>query len=91
MQTKIVSKNFEIPRSHTMDIALKNGRYTSLDRLFMYKPQEVIDVISQSGLRGKGGGGAGAAGKWQLASDQDGIKYVVVQVGLFAGNFPCSN
>jgi len=78
MQTKIVSKNFEIPRSHTMDVALKNGRYTSLDRLFTYKPQEVIDTIRESGLRGKGGGGAGAAGKWQLASDHDGIKYVVV-------------
>ncbi|MCW8822351.1 MAG: NADH-quinone oxidoreductase subunit NuoF [Sulfurovum sp.] len=78
MQTKIVSKNFEIPQSHTMDVALKNGRYASLDRLFTNKPQEVIDVISKSGLRGKGGGGAGAAGKWQLASDHDGIKYVVV-------------
>lgn len=78
MQTRIVSKNFEIPQSHTMDVALKNGRYTSLDKLFTYKPQEVIDTISQSGLRGKGGGGSCAAGKWQLASDHNGIKYVVV-------------
>lgn len=78
MQTKIVSKNFDIPQSHTIDVALKNARYTSLNRLFAYKPQEVIDIISESGLRGKGGGGAVAATKWQLASDHHGIKYVVV-------------
>ncbi len=78
MQTKIVSKNFDIPLSHTMDVALKNGRYTSLDRLFTYKPQQVIDTIKASGLRGKGGGGAYTGNKWQLASDHHGIKYVVV-------------
>ena len=78
MQTKIVSKNFEIPQSHTIDVALKNGRYASLDRLFTYKPQKVIDTIKESGLRGKGGGGACAGTKWKLASDHNGIKYVVV-------------
>lgn len=78
MQTKIVSKNFDIPLSHTMDVALKNGRYASLDRLFTYKPQQVIDTIKASGLRGKGGGGAYAGNKWQLTSDHHGIKYVVV-------------
>jgi len=78
MQTKIVSKNFEIPFSHTIEVALKNGRYASLDKVFSYKPQELIDIIKQSGLRGKGGGGAPAGGKWQLASDFKGIKYLVV-------------
>jgi NADH-quinone oxidoreductase subunit F len=61
-----------------MDVALQNGRYTSLDRLFTYKPQEVIDLISQSGLRGKGGGGALAGIKWQLTSDHEGVKYLVI-------------
>lgn len=78
MQTKIVSKNFEIPLSHTIDVALENGRYSSLHKLFTYNPQEVIDIIKASGLRGKGGGGAPAGGKWQLAHDYAGIKYLVV-------------
>lgn len=78
MQTKIVSKNFEIPLSHTIDVALKNGRYSSLHKLFTYNPQEVIEIIKASGLRGKGGGGAPAGGKWQLAHDYAGIKYLVV-------------
>lgn len=78
MITKVVSKNFDIPNSFKIDVALKNDRYSSLDKLFDYSPQEVIDIIAQSGLRGKGGGGAAAGGKWQLASDHDGVKYLVV-------------
>ena len=42
------------------------------------KPQDVIDVISKSGLRGRGGGGFPTGRKWQFAADQPaGKKYVV--------------
>ena len=34
MQTKIVSKNFDIPQANTLEIALKNGRYASLEKLY---------------------------------------------------------
>lgn len=78
MITKIVSKNFEIKNSFKIDVALENGRYTALEKLDKYTPQELIDIIAQSGLRGKGGGGAPAGGKWQLASDYEGTKYLVV-------------
>jgi len=78
MITKLVSKNFEIKDSFKIDVALENGRYSCLDALFKKKPQEIIDIVAESGLRGKGGGGALAGGKWQLASDHKGIKYLVV-------------
>lgn len=42
------------------------------------KPQEVIDEISKSGLRGRGGAGFPAGKKWQFAYDQKSdIKYVI--------------
>lgn len=78
MQTKIVSKNFEISHANTLEVALAHGRYTSLEKLSAYKPQEVIDIVKNSGLRGKGGGGAPAGAKWQLAFDFEGTKYLVV-------------
>lgn len=78
MITKIVSKNFEIKNSHTIDVALANGRYSCLDKLFSHTPQEVIDVIKKSGLRGKGGGGAPTGNKWQIVSDWEGTKFVVI-------------
>ncbi len=41
-------------------------------------PQQVIDEISRSGLRGRGGGGFPTGRKWQFAADQPaGKKYVV--------------
>ena len=78
MQTKIVSKNFELSGSETFKVAFENGRYASLEKLFKHEPQEVIDIVDKSGLRGKGGGGAPAGAKWQLASSYGGRNYLVV-------------
>lgn len=66
MMVKIVSKNFDIPLSHTLKVARENGRYASLSKLFSMSPNEVIDEVEKSGLRGKGGGGAHTGEKWRL-------------------------
>ena len=66
MIVKIVSKNFDIPFSHTLDVARKNGRYASLEKLFSMTFDEVISEVEKSGLRGKGGGGAFTGEKWRL-------------------------
>lgn len=71
MLTKIVSKNFEIPNSHKLEVALKNGRYSSIDKLFTMKPEEVTAEVTKSGLRGKGGGGAACGPKWELMPPVD--------------------
>ena len=63
MITKIVSKNFDIPNSHKLEVALANGRYSSIDKLFTMKPEEVTAEVTASGLRGKGGGGAACGPK----------------------------
>lgn len=66
MIVKIVSKNFDIPLSHTLKVARENGRYASLSKLFSMSPNEVIGEVEKSGLRGKGGGGAHTGEKWRL-------------------------
>ncbi|WP_419673351.1 NADH-quinone oxidoreductase subunit NuoF [Aliarcobacter butzleri] len=71
MLTKIVSKNFDIPNSHKLEVALANGRYSSIDRLFTMKPEEVTAEVTKSGLRGKGGGGAACGPKWELMPPVD--------------------
>lgn len=41
-------------------------------------PQEVVDEVKKSGLRGRGGGGFPTGKKWQFAADQPkGDKYVI--------------
>ena len=66
MIVKIVSKNFDIKDSHKLDVALQHGRYASLKKLFSMTPDEVTTEVCNSGLRGKGGGGAATGAKWQL-------------------------
>jgi NADH-quinone oxidoreductase subunit F len=68
---KIVSRKFDIPGSHTLQAVLPYGAYSSLSRGFFMQPQEIVDMIDASGLRGKGGGGAPAGAKWRLMPQDD--------------------
>lgn len=78
-QMRIALRNcgFIDPENIEEYIAL-NG-YTALaDSLLHKRPEEVIDVIKRSGLRGRGGGGFPTGKKWELAGKQKAdMKYVV--------------
>lgn len=68
---KIVSKNFDIPDSHKLEVALKHGRYESVYKAFSMKPDDITEEVCKSGLRGKGGGGAACGPKWKLMPPVD--------------------
>lgn len=79
MIVKLVSRNFDIPNAHTLEVARANGRYASLEHLFKMTPEEAICEVEQSGLRGKGGGGALTGEKWRLIpSKNDKPVYLVI-------------
>ena len=71
MIVKIESKFFDVENSHKIGIAIKNGRYSSLNKIFEMSPENVVEEVDKSGLRGKGGGGAPAGKKWQLMQGYD--------------------
>lgn len=55
-----------------------DGYMALADSLLNKTPEEVIDVIKRSGLRGRGGGGFPTGKKWELAHKQQAdMKYVV--------------
>ena len=55
-----------------------DGYMALADSLLHKKPEEVIDVIKRSGLRGRGGGGFPTGLKWEFANKQKAdMKYVV--------------
>jgi len=57
---------------------IANGGYEGLAKAVRMKPQEVIDEIKKSGLRGRGGAGFPTGIKWQFCHDTPGdIKYVI--------------
>jgi NADH-quinone oxidoreductase subunit F len=71
MVVKVVSKKFDIPNYHQLEVAQKNGAYSSIEKLFTMTPDDVIDEVVNSGLRGKGGGGAACGPKWKLMPKDD--------------------
>ncbi len=78
MTTKLVSKNFDVKDSHKLEVAKKNGVYKSIDKLFKMKPEDVVQEVCDSGLRGKGGGGAYCGDKWKLLPDDGREVYLIV-------------
>ncbi len=56
------------------------GGYAALEKaLCQMKPEEVVGLVKESGLRGRGGGGFPSGNKWEFTRNApDPVKYVVV-------------
>lgn len=78
-QTRIVLENCGHIDAEHVEEAIAVGGYKALEKaLFEMTPQEVIDEILESNLRGRGGGGFQTGYKWkQVAGQKEKIRYVV--------------
>lgn len=78
-QKRIALRNCGRINPEDIDEYLAFDGYSGLAKVLSeMKPQEVVDEIKNSGLRGRGGGGFPAGVKWQFAADQDCLeKYVI--------------
>ena len=59
---------------------IANGGYQGLMKALTMKPEEVLDIIKRSGLRGRGGGGFPTGTKWEMLSKSplvDGEKFMI--------------
>jgi NADH-quinone oxidoreductase subunit F len=66
-ETKVLSKNFGLKDSWTLAVAKKNGAYKSLEKVLKdMSPEEVIEEVKTSRLRGRGGAGFPAGLKWSF-------------------------
>jgi NADH-quinone oxidoreductase subunit F len=63
---KIVSRKFEFEGSHTLAVAKEHNGYRTLSKIKEYSQQQMIQIIKDSMLRGKGGGGAPTGSRWEL-------------------------
>lgn len=78
-QTRLVLKNCGHIDAENINEYLAVGGYQALRKvLFTMEPSEVIQVISDSNLRGRGGGGFPTGYKWQqVARQAEKVRYVV--------------
>ncbi len=66
MQVKILSAKFDIKDANKIKVAKKHGAYSTLDKVFSMPPEDVIELVKNSGLRGRGGAGFPAGVKWSF-------------------------
>ena len=77
-QTRVVLRNCGVINPENIDEYIAMDGYQALIKvLTKMQPQEVIDVVLDSGLRGRGGAGFPTGRKWQFTKNAVGdVKYV---------------
>jgi NADH-quinone oxidoreductase subunit F len=74
----ILTKHVREPNGHTLDFYLRHDGYEALRKALGMAPDQVIDVVKASGLRGRGGAGFPTGMKWQFVDKKSPRpKYIV--------------
>ena len=80
-QYRLLLDSIRLIDPHNIEDYIASGGYSALSRaLFEMDPDEVVQEIKKSGLRGRGGAGFSTARKWEAcrnAPTHDGIRYVI--------------
>lgn len=75
---KILLKNIGQPDSHHLDRYIKTGGYQGIKAALQLKPDEIIQMMKDAGLRGRGGAGFSTGLKWSfIPKDPTLPKYLV--------------
>ncbi len=75
----IILRNVGVPSSWDIDVALAHGDYQALPKaLAELQPDQIIDMVKNAGVRGRGGAGAPAGMKWGFVPKGKREKYLLV-------------
>ncbi|MBI5328806.1 MAG: NADH-quinone oxidoreductase subunit NuoF [Deltaproteobacteria bacterium] len=70
-------KNINTPDSHRIDVYIKNGGYQALPAALKMQTDALIQMVKDSGLRGRGGAGFSTGLKWSfITKDPTIAKYL---------------
>src|SRR5258707_11418563 len=72
----ILTKHVREPNSFTLDFYVQHDGYSALKIALGKKPEEIIDIVKASGLRGRGGAGFPTGMKWQFVDKKIAPRYI---------------
>jgi NADH-quinone oxidoreductase subunit F len=73
----VLTKYVREPNAYTLDFYLKHDGYEALKTALTKKPDEIIEMVKASGLRGRGGAGFPTGMKWQFVDKKTEPRYIV--------------
>ena len=73
----VLTQHVREPNSFTLDFYLQHGGYDALKTALTKKPDEIIELVKASGLRGRGGAGFPTGLKWQFVDKKAEPRYIV--------------
>lgn len=78
-QKRIVLRNCGVIDPGSIDEYIGQGGYKAIRKVLKdYSPDDVIDIITKSGLRGRGGAGFPTGLKWKIANQSKGSKKYII-------------
>jgi NADH-quinone oxidoreductase subunit F len=77
-EQKVILKNCGHIDPEEIDHYIANGGYDALTKALQLKPEEIIEEVKRSGLRGRGGAGFHTGEKWAICRNAPGRpKYII--------------
>ncbi|HLJ45294.1 MAG TPA: NADH-quinone oxidoreductase subunit NuoF [Bryobacteraceae bacterium] len=78
LEVKILTRRFELPNSASIDTYLGTDGYKAFHKAVGMKPDDIINEVKASGLRGRGGAGFPTGLKWSFVPKQSAKpKYII--------------
>lgn len=75
MARKLLLNNVHIEGIHTYDVYRKNGGYSAVEKaLKTMSPDDIVEEVKKSGLRGRGGAGFPTGMKWSFLAKPEGVQ-----------------
>src|SRR5512141_3113949 len=79
LEVKVLTRRFGLPESHTIDTYLATGGYKGIQKALGMTPEQIIEEVKASSLRGRGGAGFPTGMKWSFVPrTSPKPKYIVV-------------